>query len=722
MGSMVETLYDELERACEKYLPIAARERINDAYIYARDAHGEQTRKSGEPYITHPITVALYLARLFVDESVIIGALLHDVAEDTDRTLEEIEAEFGTSIREIVSGVTHLANVSQLEDIAHLILAMSSDVRVVLVKLYDRLHNLRTLHYLPIERRRRKALETQRIYVPLAAKLGMWHLKTEFETLILYNIDEDIYHLICDGIDDRYAQHAPKLQEIATQMQQLLRRKNIPGSVNIRRRSPYRIYENMVGEKLDDEAFSKVFQIIILVDSLPACYLALGHIHDAYPHVAGSLRDSIGNPKDIFYRALHTDIIAPDYPYPVHLRIRTYEFDRLSEIGILAEIQFASAGQEKQPENAPWLPKLPELYQEVEDANRFVESVFQDILQKHLICFTPRGKEISLPRGATVIDFAYHLHTDIGHECRAAVVNNKQVDLNYQLKDGDQVYIIRSKQVSPQHEWMDEQLGYATTSRAKRKIREWFRHQPPERLVIQGRKTLKNERQRFNAREVTIKELLAYFNMDALDVLYRNLGNGNISVTDLDRALIQLTPFSLRDSERSYVEVIDRKDQTGWVNPIGTRAVRLANCCQPAVGDDILGLVNETRNVAMIHLSSCRHVMHSKRTERIVRMKWLNSIAPLKQGFIRIEAYDRGGLIHDITIPIAEVGGNIVQSDSIIHDKFITIRLKLELDSTDHFILIVHKLASLQNIRTVQRMSQSEVEEWQVRRHEFASD
>lgn len=719
---MIDALYNELDKKVSIYLPTPARERIYQAFLFACEAHGDQIRKSGELFVSHPIIVATYLAQMYLDEKVIIGALLHDVAEDTERTLDDIEAAFGSQIRHLVYGVTHLANVSQLEDLANLILAMSSDIRVVLIKLYDRLHNLRTLHYLPLERRRRKALETQRIYVPIAAKLGMWHLKTEFETLILSHIDPDLYQLICDGIDRRFQYHQPILDKISSDIQQILRAKRIPSNIRIQRRSPYRIYENMTGDKLADDAYSKAFQLVISVDSLPECYLVLAHIHDAYPHVTGSLRDSIGNPKDIFYRSLHTDLIVPDYPHPVHLRIRTYEFDRLSELGILAEIQFATPEQERQPEHAPWLPKLPELYSEVEDANRFVESVFQDILQKQMVCFTPRGKEVSLPRHATVLDFAYHVHTDIGHECRAALVNGKQVDLSYQLRDGDQVYIIRSRQAMPRHDWMDEYLGYVVTQRARRKIRDWFRRLPAKRLIRLGRETLRDERRRFNVPQIATKRLIQHFALEDAEQLYLSIGNGGISITELDAALIEQAPNIIQRADRAYVEVRDSQGQIGWLSKIGTQEIKLANCCQPQVGDDILALINESRKTAMIHREDCRHIMQSKRTERLVRTDWLSSIDPIYRVYIRIEGYDRGGLLRDIAIPIAEHGGNITQADSAIRDKLITIRLSLELDSPQNFILIMHRLANLQNIRYVQRMSDHDIQHWTHPSTELAGD
>jgi len=707
----VDQLYTQFAATCQTYLPHAICQRIEHAYHFARDAHGDQTRKSGEPYITHPISVAHYMAQMYVDESVLIGALLHDVAEDTHITLDDIEAQFGAQARHLVDGVTHLRNVSQLEDIAHLFLAMAGDVRVMLIKLYDRLHNMQTLGFMPTERRRRKALETLRVYIPLAAKLGMWELKTELETLILQQLDPEAHNLICAGLAARYAEQEPKLKNIAETLQSLLRQKGIPCGYRLKQRSPYRIYEAMTGSKLDDDAFNQAFQVIIQVDSLPECYLALGYIHDRYPHVTGSLTDSIGNPRDTFYRSLSTSIIAQHYL--VNLRIRTYEFDRLSEIGILAQIQFAAADQEKQPRNAPWLPQLPQIYRESEDAQKFVESVFQDILQKHIVCFTPRGDEISLPRGATVLDFAYHVHTQIGHECRGAVVNGKPADFSYKLADGDHVEIIRSPKSAPYHEWLDDTLGYATTSTAKRRIREWFRKQDSEILIRKGRNALRDERLRLNTSHVTAQMIAEDLKLDSPRTLYLQIGNGTLPISDIARAMLKHMPNLFTHVEREFVEVTDLYGQTGLLAPIAEKEIRLGRCCQPHIGDSIIAHVKDNHTIAVIHRTNCRNVMRGKRTETMIRIDWLASTDPFYLVYLRLEGFDRGGLMRDVSVPIADLGANIALSDAVKSGKTITMRLKLELQNQDDLIRIIHRLAALQNITLVQCMDTAEITQWE---------
>jgi GTP pyrophosphokinase len=711
-ADLIESLYAELEALCRSYLPTPARERIHRAYLFACQAHEGQRRDSGEPYITHPLTVAHYMAQQYLDDAVIVGALLHDVVEDTGHQLDEIERLFDPQTRHLVDGVTHLHGVSKLEDLAHLFLAMASDVRVVLIKLYDRLHNLRTLGAVSAERRRSKAMDTLNVYVPLAAKLGMWELKTEFETLILYHTDPAAHDMICSGIAALYEQEEPRLQQIAHDFQRLLRDRGLPCGIRIKPRSPYSIYQHLNGNRIDRDAFAKTFQIIIQVDSVPECYLAMGHLHSAFAHLSGSLVDTIGNPRDIFYRSLHTTIIIPRYKNPVPVRIRTYDFDRQSEIGILAQIQFVKPDEQKQPPKAPWLPQLPQIFRESDNPQRFVQSVFQDILQKQITCFTPRGEEISLPRGATILDFAYYVHTDIGHECRGGLVNGRSVDLGQTLSDGDHVEIVRLRGAAPHHEWLDDTLEFATTSRAKRKIREWFRHQAEESLVRRGQEILREERRRLNAAHVTAQRLAKAFNLDSAQTFYQQIGNGTIPVSEVARAILRYTPDAFTRSKRHFIEIVDPRGQHGWLEAYGDQRVRLAGCCQPLVNDEIIGHVRE--QVIMVHRRDCRAIMTSRRTDTLIRMEWVDSTAPQLLVYLRLEGYDRLGLMRDVSAVTARLGANIVQLETVVNERSIVFRLKLAIQTEDDLILIIHRLAMVQNISSVQRMSIEEIQSWEA--------
>ena len=714
MQDAVDSLYQQFDEVCATYLTAESRAKLQRVFEFARDAHGTQTRKSGEPFIMHPLTVAIYLAELYVDDAILTGAILHDVAEDTASTLDQIEAEFGAQARLLVDGVTHLKNVSQLEDIAHLFMAMSRDIRVVLIKLFDRLHNMRTLDSIAPDRRRRKAQETLRIYVPLAAKLGMWKLKQEFESLCLFHINPEVYHLICEEIDARYSEHEANLRAVCDELQVLMRDYDIPAGAYVQKSSPYRIYEKMTHQRLEEEALSRVFKLVMTVDSVPECYLALGHVHAKYPHIAENLTDTIGNPRDIFYRSLHTTIISPGYKMPIHLRIRTYEFDRLAHLGIVAKIQFARPDEAQQPQDTPWLPQLPELYSETDTPSKFVESVFQDILQRQITCFTPRGLEISLPRGATVLDFAYHVHTDIGHECRGAVVNGKPAEIATKLADGDYVDIVRSPRSGPWLEWLDDTLEYAITSRATRKVRDWLRRQDTELQLRRGRDVVREERRRMNVMHLTAQRLARDFGLNTSRELYLQIGSGQITISDLSRAILKHIPDLFTKAEREYVELVDSKGQHGWLPRMGDREFRLARCCAARVDDDIVGHVHRgvSRQV-IVHRTDCRFVLRSQQPDNLIQLRWLDSIAPLTIVYLRLEGYDRGGLLQDISILLAQMDANISQSDIFLDRRQLNIRLKLELRSEDDLIRAMHRLTNLRNVTLVQRMTNDEIKNWE---------
>jgi GTP pyrophosphokinase len=341
-----------------------------------------------------------------------------------------------------------------------------------------------------------------------------------------------------------------------------------------------------------------------------------------------------------------------------------------------------------------------------------VESVFQDILQKQITCFTPRGEEISLPRGATVLDFAYYVHTDIGHECRGGLVNGRSVEIGQILSDGDHVEIVRLRGAAPHHEWLDDTLEYATTSRAKRKIREWFRRQDEESLIRRGQETLREERRRLNAAHVTAQRLAKAFNLDSPQNFYQQIGNGTIPISEVARAILRYTPDAFTQAKRHFIEIIDLRGQHGWLEAYGDRGVRLARCCQPLVNDDIIGHVRE--HMIMVHRRDCRAIMTSRRTDTLIRMEWVDSTAPQLLVYLRLEGYDRLGLLRDVSAVTARLGANIIQLDSLVNDRSIAFRLKLALQAEDDLIPIIHRLAMVQNIISVQRMSAAEIQSWQT--------
>ncbi|MBZ0306564.1 MAG: HD domain-containing protein [Anaerolineae bacterium] len=709
MIDLIDDTYQQLITVCESYLPSPARHRIYQAYLFARDAHTGQYRVSGEPYITHPLTVARYIAELYLDETTIIGAILHDVVEDTSISAEEIEKCFGKEVCHLVMGVTHLAGVNQLEDIANFFTSAATDVRVVLIKLYDRLHNLQTLTSLPPYKQRAKALETMRIYVPLAAKLGIWKLKTELETLIFNYIDPASYEFICKGIKESASIHETHLQLVTANIQKLLRNKRLPCSIRIKRRSPFSVYQSAAKNALRGHNFSRAFRLIIQVDSIAQCYLALGYIHQHYSHLSGSLVDYIGNPKDTFYRCLHTTILVPDYS-PVDIRIRTYELDRLSEMGIVARLQFSNGEEVKQLKDAIWLPELTKLYTESENVNRFIDTIFHDVLERQITVFTPRGKEIMLPRGSTVLDFAYHVHTHIGHECRGAVVNGKPAEIYHPLADGDHAEIIRARQNDgPMFEWMDETLEFATTDRAKRKIRDWFKKQETRLIIRRGKAVLREERYRLNV-NVTAHTLAKDFQLEDDKTLVIQIGSGALPIHEVSLALLKHIPDLFMRSDTPYSQVIDRLGQVGLLKGVNGREVRLAPCCCPEVDSDVLA--HERRGRVIAHRSDCPRIIQVKKLENFIKLEWVKLNEVPSVVYILLEAYNQGSLIRDLSIPIAEIGVSMVEVEMLYTDKNLMLRLKLELTNEYQLIRVIHRLALLQNVISVRRLSFDEARDW----------
>lgn len=710
MADIIEDTYQQLAAVCKSYLSEAACNRIRQAYLFARDAHTGQYRVSGEPYITHPLTVARYIAELYLDETTIIGAILHDTIEDnTSISDTAVEQCFGKEVCHLVMGVTHLSGVNQLEDIANFFTSAATDVRVILIKLYDRLHNVQTLTPLPPYKQRAKALETLRIYVPLAAKLGMWNLKTELETLIFNYLDPASYEFICHGIKESASIHESRLQLVAANIQKLLRNKGLPCAIRIKQRSPYSVYQSAAKNALKSHNFSRAFRLIIQVDSIAQCYLALGYIHQHYSHLGGSLADYIGNPKDTFYRCLHTTVFVPDYS-PVDIRIRTYELDRLSEIGIVARLQFSNGEEVKQLKDATWLPELTKLYTESESANRFIDAIFHDVLEHQITVFTPRGKEISLPYGSTVLDFAYYVHTHIGHECRGAVVNGKPAEIYQQLEDGDHVEIIRARQNDgPMFEWMDETLGFATTDRAKRKIREWFKKQETRLILRRGKAALREERHRLNV-NVTASTLAKDFQLEDDKTLIMQIGSGMLSIQEVALALLKHVPDLFMRSDTPYTQVIDRLGQVGLLKGVNGREVRLAPCCCPEVDTDVLA--HERRGRVIAHRSDCPRVIQVKKLENFIKLEWVKLNEVPSVVYILLEAYNQGSLIRDLSVPIAEIGVSMVEVEMFYTDKNLMLRLKLELSNEQQLISVIHRLALMQNVISVRRLNFDEAKNW----------
>ncbi|MGB9594151.1 MAG: RelA/SpoT family protein, partial [Anaerolineae bacterium] len=498
------------------------RELIERAYEVAERAHAGQTRASGEPYIVHSLAVALMLADLHLDPTTIAAGLLHDVPEDTSVTIDQVRDMFGEEVASLVDGVTKLSQIDRLsaegrasaeeqraESLRKMFLAMVHDVRVVLIKLADRLHNMRTLGALPEDKRRRIAQETLDIFAPLANRLGFWQLKWELEDLSFRYLDPEMYHEIAQRIAERRGDRERQIAQVASVLKDRLREAGIEAEVDGRPKHIYSIYRKMQRKGLDFDQIYDVQGVRVIVDTVADCYASLGVVHSLWTPIPGEFDDYIATPKDNMYQSLHTAVVGPDGK-PLEVQIRTHEMHRTAEYGIAAHWRYKEGSKQRDiafEKKIAWLRSLMEWRQEVASASEFLNSMKTDVFQDRVYVFTPKGEIIDLPAGSTPIDFAYHIHSEIGDRCRGAKVNGRLVSLDYQLRTGDQVEIITAKRGGPSRDWLNPHLGYVKTSRAQQKIRQWFKKQDRAENIAQGRAIVERELKRLGLEDVNLEQL-----------------------------------------------------------------------------------------------------------------------------------------------------------------------------------------------------------------------
>ena len=579
-----------MELLSEGYSP-ADRELVARAYRVAEKAHEGQKRASGEPYVNHCLAVAAILAEMHVPPSVVAAGLLHDTVEDTPITLDDLRENFGEEIAQLVDGVTkltHLPRVSRgdqhqvdeakeqeerqvaerrglpdpdeemeqitrsrrydlvSETLRKTFIAMGEDVNVILIKLADRLHNMRTLGHMPEHKRRRIAQETQDIFAPLANRLGIWQMKWELEDLSFRYLNPEMYATIADNLDSRRSTRENEMSAIKTKLLQLLSQAGIQAEVTARTKHIYSIYKKMVRKGVPFEMVYDVRGIRILVPDVPSCYSALGVIHTHWRPIPGEFDDYIAVPKDNFYRSLHTAVIFDDGK-TLEVQIRTLDMHHSAEYGIAAHWRYKEGAKrdEEYERRIVWLRSLMEWRQDVKDAKEFLDSMKTDVFQDRVYVFTPKGDVIDLSAGSTPIDFAYHVHTDIGHRCRGAKINGKLVTLDYALHTGDKVEILTAKRGGPSRDWLNSNLRLVHTQRARSKIRYWFKRQAREQNITQGKSILEKELRRLGLTDVNLERLAREFELKTVDDLHEALGTGDLP---LSRLINHLT-LSTKDFE-----------------------------------------------------------------------------------------------------------------------------------------------------------------------------
>ena len=719
----MDASYAQLAEAIEKSNKSYDLPRIEAAYELAKKAHEGQVRSSGDPYISHPIAVAVILVGLGMDSDTIIGALLHDVVEDTSVTLEDIEKQFGADVAELVDGVTKLANIQyssraeqQAENVRKMLLAMAKDVRVVIIKLADRLHNMRTLDFRIPEKQRVKSLETMEIYAPLAHRLGIRSVKEELEDLSLKHLDPVAYHEIEQQLALRKEDREAFLKNIIKRIQARLESEHVTAQIDGRVKSIYGIYRKMYIQGRSFDEIYDIYAVRIIVDTVLECYNILGIIHDMLRPIPNRFKDYISTPKQNMYQSLHTTVLDKE-GVPFEVQIRTWDMHYTAEYGVAAHWKYkiGMEGKDALDERLAWIRQLLESQKDSDDVEDIVKSIKTDIAPEEVFVFTPRGDVIRLPQGSTVVDFAYAIHSEVGNKMIGAKVDGRIVSLDYKVKTGMIVEIITSTTQSngPSRDW----LKFVKTSEARNKIRSWFKKEKREENVAEGKLALEKEMRRnliappAEEREKFIADIAARQKYNTVDDFYASIGYGGVSLEKIMPRIKDDFIRLYRKTEQTLAPTVKKSSQKASngviVEGLEGCLIKFARCCNPLPGDEIVGFITRGFGVS-IHKCDCANVVNARRRgedpERWVKATWASKVKETFKSTLDILASDRIGILADVSV---QLGNMRVPIHSVMAKELKTgqtsIQVSIGISDLNQLQTIINNLSRIPGVSSVKR-------------------
>ncbi len=712
--------FDELVTKIQSYDTTLEASWLRSVYELADAAHDGQRRASGEDYIEHPVAVARILADMEMDRETIAAAILHDVVEDTVVTSDEVLLKFGPEIAQLVEGVTKLTRIpyqskedAQVENLRKMFMAMAKDIRVIIIKLADRLHNMRTLASLPPGKQQTIARETIEIYSPIAHRLGIWKIKWDLEDLCLRYLDPDIYREIADRVAKKRGEREAAVSSVVALLRAHFEKLAILAEVTGRPKHFYSIYTKLKNGR-DFSTIYDLTAVRVIVDSVKDCYGALGTVHSIWKPIPGRFKDYIAMPKPNMYQSLHTTVVGPGGD-PLEIQIRTLEMHRTSEYGIAAHWRYKEGGKNDAFEHKlTWLRSLLEWQNDMRDSRAFMENLKLDLFENQVFIFSPKGDVFPLQSAATPLDFAYHVHTDVGHHCVGTKVNGKIVPLDYQLKNGDICEVLVNKNSRPSLDW----LSIVRTSGAKHKIKQWFRRDRKDENVLIGQESVERELSREHmrldlARGETIEKIAKRMNYSSAVDLFAAIGFGDASavsvVTKLKDEAKTNNLIDLSSVQRIPARRILRNSTGIRIAGVDDVLVRLSKCCSPVPGDPIMGYVTIGKGVS-VHRADCPNVAYMSATpERILQASWADAELATHSVDVEIEALDRAGLLQDVMGVCSEYRTSASSVTARVKRDGALISLTLQISNLAHLHRVLEKLRTLRDVRNVYRVTKREI-------------